>query len=126
MIVLEPEAGMWRFFSCYAYQDGAEECAPYTVQSATISWFPFQLGHIVFDFRFFQEIDARPLLASDGAAEFGDEETGIQRFGESPSGLQSPLPSQRGIFSFDLDDVARNFKRNSLAIQRGSEVGPGR
>src|SRR5271155_5609750 len=94
--------------------------------SAAVAGFAFQLGHVVFDSRLFQQIHARPLLASDSAAKFCDEETSFQRFGESPSGLQPPLPSQGRIFSFHSHDVTGNFNRNSLATQRGGEVGANR
>ena len=67
------------FFSCYAYTRRRTGMSALHAgrKSATIDRFAFHLGYVFFDFRFFQQIDARPLLASDGAAKFGDGETGI-------------------------------------------------
>src|SRR5580692_11458501 len=58
---------------CYAYTTNRTGMPALQAgrKSANIARFALQFRYVVFDFRFFQQIDARPLLASDGAAKFG-------------------------------------------------------
>jgi hypothetical protein len=63
----------------------------YSGKSARAFRSALHLRHVVFDVCFFQQVDAGPLLASHRAAELGNEEFGLQRFGKSPARLQSPF-----------------------------------
>jgi hypothetical protein len=91
-------------------------------ESAGTVRFTRHFRHILFNFHFFQQVDSRALLASDGAAEFRNEKPSFEGFSESPARLPSPGSGQQRIFSFYVADVAGNLNRNSLAIQRASKV----
>src|SRR6266576_2701239 len=82
--------------------------------------------HKFFDLASFQQVAARPLLTTNSPAEFGDEESSLQGFGESPSSRFPPFMRQGGIFLFDRNDIAGNLDCNSLPSERGSKIGLGR
>ena len=91
-----------------------------------VTRFAHHLRDVLFELRLFEKIGAGPLLASHRAAEFRDQESGLQRFGKSPARLLAPFSCQVWIFPFDLRDVAGNLDCNSLAAQSGCKIGANR
>src|SRR5580704_509135 len=124
MIGLEASGDISATLPCYACTRQRRGAS--ALHAGMRSAFALQFGNKLVDLPFFQQVNTRPLLPSDGPAEFGHEEIGFERFGESPAGLQSPLLGQGGIFPFHVADVARNLNRDPLSTQGGRRVGTNR
>src|SRR6266576_5341517 len=70
--------------------------------------------HKFFDLSSLQQVAAWPLLTTNSPAEFGDEESCLQSFGESPASSVPPFAGQSGILLFDRNDITWNLDCNSL------------
>jgi hypothetical protein len=61
------------------------------VSSAAMARLAPHLWHVLFDSPLFEQVYSRTLLASDRAAEFGHEESGLERFAKGPARLLTPF-----------------------------------
>src|SRR6266481_3727248 len=82
-----------------------------------------QLRDVLRDATLLQQVVARSLLSANSAAKLGDEETGSQGLGKSPTRCLAPFPCQTWILPFDLPDIAWNLDCDPLARQCGRKIG---